>query len=53
MGLGRLGLTPNGLTLIGFGIAIIAAGLRRCQAVAAGWPAVLFGGVFDLFDGAL
>ena len=53
VGLGRLGLTPNGLTLIGFGIAIIAAGF----AAAALWlPAGLlcvFGGVFDLFDGAL
>jgi phosphatidylglycerophosphate synthase len=53
VGLGRLGLTPNALTLIGFGIAIIAAGL----AVAHLWlPAgllVVFGGVFDLFDGAL
>jgi phosphatidylglycerophosphate synthase len=53
VGLGRLGLTPNALTLIGFGIAIIAAGF----AVAHLWlPAgllVVFGGVFDLFDGAL
>jgi phosphatidylglycerophosphate synthase len=53
VGLGRLGLTPNALTLIGFGIAIIAAGL----AVAHLWlPAgllVVFGGVFDLFDGSL
>ena len=31
VGLGRLGLTPNGLTLIGFGIAIIAAGFAVAQ----------------------
>jgi CDP-diacylglycerol--glycerol-3-phosphate 3-phosphatidyltransferase len=50
---GRLGLTPNALTVIGFGISLAAA-------VAAGFGAwivaallVVFGGVFDLFDGAL
>jgi CDP-diacylglycerol--glycerol-3-phosphate 3-phosphatidyltransferase len=50
---GRLGLTPNALTVIGFGISVAAA-------VAAGFGAwivaallVIFGGVFDLFDGAL
>ena len=50
---GRLGLTPNALTVIGFGISVAAA-------VAAGFGAwivaallVVVGGVFDLFDGAL
>jgi CDP-diacylglycerol--glycerol-3-phosphate 3-phosphatidyltransferase len=50
---GRLGLTPNALTVLGFGISVAAA-------VAAGFGAwipagllVIFGGVFDLFDGAL
>jgi len=50
---GRLGLTPNALTVLGFGISLAAA-------VAAGFGAwiptgllVIFGGVFDLFDGAL
>ena len=50
---GRLGLTPNALTVIGFGISVAAG-------VAAGFGAwivaallVVFGGVFDLFDGAL
>ena len=53
VGLGRLGLTPNGLTLIGFGIAIIAAGLAVAQLWLPAGLLVLFGGVFDLFDGAL
>jgi phosphatidylglycerophosphate synthase len=51
--LGRLGLTPNGLTLIGFGIAIIAAGFAVAQLWLPAGLLVLFGGVFDLFDGAL
>ena len=50
---GRLGFTPNALTVIGFGISLAAA-------IAAGFGVwivagllVVFGGVFDLFDGAL
>jgi CDP-diacylglycerol--glycerol-3-phosphate 3-phosphatidyltransferase len=50
---GRMGLTPNALTVLGFGISLGAA-------VAAGFGAwivagllVIFGGIFDLFDGAL
>lgn len=50
---GRLGLTPNALTVVGFGISVLAA-LAAAQGA---WiPAgllVIFGGVFDLFDGAL
>ena len=49
--LARLGLSPNALTVIGFLIACVAA-------VAAGvqwWPLagvlVIFGGIFDMFDG--
>ena len=53
VGLGRLGLTPNGLTLIGFGIAIIAAGLAAAQLWLPAGLLCVFGGVFDLFDGAL
>ena len=52
-GFGRLGLTPNHLTFIGFGIACVAAvAAAQEQWLAAGLLA-LFGGVFDLFDGAL
>jgi phosphatidylglycerophosphate synthase len=53
LALGRLGLTPNALTVIGFAIAAVAA----LAAANHGWVVaallVVFGGVFDLFDGAL
>jgi CDP-diacylglycerol--glycerol-3-phosphate 3-phosphatidyltransferase len=52
-GFGRLGLTPNHLTLIGFGIAIVAAGAAATQAWLVAGILVIVGGVFDLFDGAL
>jgi len=52
-GFGRLGLTPNHLTLIGFAIAIVAAWAAASQAWLAAGVLVLVGGVFDLFDGAL
>lgn len=50
---GRLGLTPNHLTFIGFGIACIAAVAAAQEAWLVAGLLVLFGGVFDLFDGAL
>ena len=50
---GRLGLTPNHLTLIGFGLAIVAAWAAASQAWLAAGILVIVGGVFDLFDGAL
>src|SRR5919106_167587 len=50
---GRLGLTPNALTLIGFGIAVIGAGLAASQAWLLASLVVGFGAIFDLFDGAL
>ena len=53
IGLGRLGLTPNALTVIGFLIACVAAVLAGVQAWLAAGFLVIFGGVFDLFDGAL
>jgi CDP-diacylglycerol--glycerol-3-phosphate 3-phosphatidyltransferase len=53
VGFGRLGLTPNHLTLIGFGIAIVAAAAAWGEAWLAAGVLVLVGGVFDLFDGAL
>jgi phosphatidylglycerophosphate synthase len=53
VGLGKLGLTPNALTLIGFGIACVAAILAGAQLWLAAGLLVVFGGVFDLFDGAL
>ncbi len=53
VGFGRLGLTPNHLTLIGFGIAIIAAAVAAQQAWIVAGVLLVVGGVFDLFDGAL
>jgi CDP-diacylglycerol--glycerol-3-phosphate 3-phosphatidyltransferase len=50
---GRLGLTPNHLTLIGFGIAIVAAVAAGVQSWLAAGLLLILGGVFDLFDGAL
>jgi CDP-diacylglycerol--glycerol-3-phosphate 3-phosphatidyltransferase len=50
---GRLGLTPNMLTVIGFGISVVAAIAAAQQAWIAAGLLVIFGGVFDLFDGAL
>jgi len=53
LALGRLGLTPNALTVIGFGISVVAAFAASQQAWIAAGLLVIFGGVFDLFDGAL
>jgi len=52
-GLGRLGLTPNALTIIGF-VGTCAAGIAAgFQAWMVAGVLVLLFGVFDLFDGAL
>ncbi len=53
LGFGRLGLTPNALTVIGFLIACVAAAAAASQAWLAAGLLVVFGGAFDLFDGAL
>jgi CDP-diacylglycerol--glycerol-3-phosphate 3-phosphatidyltransferase len=50
---GRLGLTPDGLTLIGFGITTIGALLLGLQLWVLGGLVVFAGGVFDMFDGTL
>ena len=50
---GRLGLTPDGLTLIGFGITTIGAILLGLQLWVVGGLVVFVGGVFDMFDGTL
>jgi phosphatidylglycerophosphate synthase len=49
----RTHLTPNMLTLIGFGIAIVGAYLAAIQAWIPAGLVVGFGAAFDLFDGAL
>ena len=53
LALGRLGLTPNALTVLGFGISVVAAIAAGSQAWIAAGLLVILGGVFDLFDGAL
>ena len=50
---GRMGLTPNGLTIVGFGISVVAAVAAWQQAWILAGLLVIVGGVFDLFDGAL
>lgn len=50
---GRVGLTPNALTLIGFGIAVVGAYFASQQSWLIAGLIVAFGAIFDLFDGAL
>ncbi|MGH2511964.1 MAG: CDP-alcohol phosphatidyltransferase family protein, partial [Candidatus Limnocylindrales bacterium] len=50
---GRLGLTPNGLTVIGFLITVAGAALAAANLWLAAGLIVFAGGAFDLFDGAL
>jgi len=52
-GLGRLGLTPNALTLIGFAGTCVAALAAANQSWLLAGILVLAFGIFDLFDGAL
>jgi len=53
LALGRLGLTPDALTLAGFAITAAGALLLWNQLWLAGGLVVFVGGVFDLLDGAL
>ena len=53
LGLARVGLTPNALTVIGFLIACVAAVAAGAQAWLLAGFLVIFGGIFDLFDGAV
>ncbi len=53
LALGRLGLTPDALTLIGFAITVIGAALVALGQWTLGGIVVFVGGVFDLFDGTL
>jgi phosphatidylglycerophosphate synthase len=52
-GAGRLGLTPNALTVIGFLIAIAAATTAAAQLWLPTAVLVIFGGSFDMLDGGL
>jgi CDP-diacylglycerol---glycerol-3-phosphate 3-phosphatidyltransferase len=51
--LGRLGLTPNALTIIGFLGTCLAAAAAASQAWLIAGILVLVFGIFDLFDGTL
>ena len=53
IGMGRLGLTPDALTLIGFAITVAGAVLLSQQQWLAGGLVVFLGGAFDMFDGTL
>ena len=50
---GRLGLTPNGLTVLGFAITVAGAGLAALGLWLVAGIVVFAGGAFDMFDGAL
>lgn len=50
---GRVGLTPNALTVIGFAIAVVGAYFASVQSWLIAGLIVAFGAIFDLFDGAL
>ena len=53
LAMGRVGLTPNGLTLIGFAISVVGAVLLAAQLWLIGGVVVFIGGAFDMFDGTL
>ncbi|HLA15379.1 MAG TPA: CDP-alcohol phosphatidyltransferase family protein [Candidatus Limnocylindrales bacterium] len=53
LAMGRAGLTPDALTLIGFAITVVGAILLGGQLWLVGGIVVFVGGVFDMFDGTL
>ncbi len=53
LAMGRVGLTPDALTVIGFAITVVGAGLLAMQLWILGGLVVFVGGVFDMFDGTL
>jgi phosphatidylglycerophosphate synthase len=53
LAMGRAGLTPDALTLIGFAITVLSAGLLASQLWLLGGLVMFLGGVFDMFDGTL
>src|SRR3990170_1486577 len=53
LGMGRLGLKPDALTLIGFAITVAGAVVLTAQLWLLGGIVVFVGGAFDMFDGTL
>jgi phosphatidylglycerophosphate synthase len=53
LAMGRAGLTPDALTLIGFGITVAGAVLIALEQWTIGGVVVFVGGAFDMFDGTL
>jgi CDP-diacylglycerol--glycerol-3-phosphate 3-phosphatidyltransferase len=53
LAMGRAGLTPDALTLMGFAITVVGAILLGAQLWLIGGIVVFAGGVFDMFDGTL
>ncbi len=53
LAMGRAGLTPNMLTLIGFGIAVIGGVLLAVEWWFVGGIVATIGSAFDMFDGAV
>jgi len=53
LAMGRAGLSPDGLTLIGFAITAVGAAFVAAQLWLVGGLVVFVGGVFDMFDGTL
>ncbi len=53
LALGRLGLSPNALTILGFGLALLGAAAAALGAFGLAGLLVLVGGAFDLLDGTL
>ena len=53
LGMGRLGLTPDALTVIGFAITVLGGALLAAQLWLLGGLVIFLGGAFDMFDGTL
>ena len=49
----RLGITPNGVTVIGFGVVVLAAGLVAAGHLLTGAGVLVAGSLLDAVDGAL
>jgi CDP-diacylglycerol--glycerol-3-phosphate 3-phosphatidyltransferase len=50
---GRLGITPNGVTVIGFFVVVVAAGLVAAGQLLTGAAVLVAGSLLDAVDGAL